>query len=205
MGQRDTRNHHANRRRRIELSAVDRANDKSEREERAPLAGYEAFYEISRSGKVFPRNSREVLIGGYHHSPFIRITVNGAVVTLQKAKAIADLRGAEAKANGAPFAADAVANAVPWWDGPKPTGHVEGLLKQVDCIGKQARIVVERDGHKLIRLLVRDPSQVVFIGGGEQTLTCGPQKPVRATVEFIPKSNAKLGTSGEVATIEFHR
>ena len=122
-----------------------------------------------------------------------------------KAKAIADLRGAEAKANGTPLAADAVANAVPWWDGPKPAGHVEGLLKQVDCIGKQARIVIEKDSHKLTRLLVRDPSQVVFIGGGERTLTCGPQKSVRAAVEFTPKMNPKLGTSGEVATIEFLR
>lgn len=122
-----------------------------------------------------------------------------------KAKAIADLRSAEAKANGTPLGADAVANAVPWWDGPKPSGHIEGMLKQVDCIGRQARIVIERDGHKLTRLLVPDPAQVVLIGAGEQKLTCGPQKSVRATVEFVPKSNPKLGTSGEVATIEFQR
>ncbi len=122
-----------------------------------------------------------------------------------KAKAIADLRSAEANANGTPLTGDVAANAVPWWDGPKPSGHVEGIFKQVDCIGKQARIVIERDGHKLTRLLVRDPSQVVFIGGGEQTLTCGPQKSVRATVEFTPRVNPKFGTSGEVATIEFHR
>ena len=122
-----------------------------------------------------------------------------------KATAIADLRAAEAKANGTPLAPDAVANAVPWWDGPKPSGRVEGTLKQVDCIGKQARIVIEKEGRKLTRLLVRDPAQVVFIGAGEQTLTCGPQKSVRAIVEFVPKSNPKLGTSGEVATIEFQR
>lgn len=122
-----------------------------------------------------------------------------------KSKAIADLRTAENKANGAPLAPESVANAVPWWDGPKPSGHVEGILKQVDCIGKQARIVIEKDGHKLVRLLVQDPSQVVFTGGGEQTLTCGVQKPVRATVEFVPKINPKFGTSGAVVTIEFHR
>jgi len=29
-------------------------------------------------------------VGGYHHSPFIRITVNGAVVTLAKEKAVAE-------------------------------------------------------------------------------------------------------------------
>ncbi len=122
-----------------------------------------------------------------------------------KAKAIADLRAAEAKANGTPVAAGAIANAVPWWDGPKPSGRVEGILKQVDCFGKQARIVIEKDGRKLTRLLVQDPTQVVFIGGAEQVLTCGPQRSLRAIVEFIPKSNPKLGTSGEVATIEFQR
>ena len=58
--------------------------------ERAPLAGYEELYEISRRGRVFARQGRAVLLGGYHHSPFIRITVNGAVVTLDKEKAIAD-------------------------------------------------------------------------------------------------------------------
>jgi hypothetical protein len=59
-------------------------------EPRAPLAGYEELYEISRSGRVFSRTTRAVLIGGYAHSPFIRITVNGAVVTLPKDKAVAD-------------------------------------------------------------------------------------------------------------------
>lgn len=55
-----------------------------------PLAGYEDLYEISRTGRVFSRKTRAVILGGYHHSPFIRITVNGAVVTLPKDKAIAD-------------------------------------------------------------------------------------------------------------------
>lgn len=67
-----------------------RAQKNSELEPRAPLAGYEDLYEISRSGRVFSRKTRAVLVGGYHHSPFIRITVNGAVVTLPKAKALAD-------------------------------------------------------------------------------------------------------------------
>lgn len=59
-------------------------------EERAPLAGYEDRYEISRAGRLYSRKTRAVLVGQYHHSPFIRLTVNGAVVTLSKEKAIAD-------------------------------------------------------------------------------------------------------------------
>ena len=90
MAQRDSRHHHANRRKKIETQNASRAQKNEELEERAPLAGYEELYEISRSGRVFSRTTRAVILGGYHHSPFIRITVKGAVVTLPKEKAIAD-------------------------------------------------------------------------------------------------------------------
>ena len=90
MGQRDDRHHHANRRRRSETQNASRAQKNDELEPRAPLAGYEELYEISRRGRVFSRQTRAVLVGGYHHSPFIRITVNGAIVTLSKEKAIAE-------------------------------------------------------------------------------------------------------------------
>lgn len=90
MAQRDSRHHHANRRRKLEIQNASRAQKNSELEARAPLAGYEELYEISRSGRVFSLTTRAVLVGGYHHSPFIRITVKGAVVTLSKEKALAD-------------------------------------------------------------------------------------------------------------------
>lgn len=89
MGQRDDRHHHANRRRRTEKESGGRAS-RDEREERAPLAGYEALYEITRSGRVYSRTTRDVLPSGYHHSPVIRIAVKGAIVTLPKNKAVAD-------------------------------------------------------------------------------------------------------------------
>jgi len=90
MGQRDSRQHHANRRHKLDEQNASRAQKNSELEERVPLAGYENLYEISRSGRVFSLKTRAVLVGGYHHSPFIRITVNGAVVTLNKEKVLAD-------------------------------------------------------------------------------------------------------------------
>jgi hypothetical protein len=90
MAQRDSRHHHANRRRKLEKENASRAQKNDELAERVPLAGYEELYEISRTGRVFSRTSRAVLLGGYHHSPFIRITVKGTVVTLDKEKAIAD-------------------------------------------------------------------------------------------------------------------
>jgi hypothetical protein len=90
MGQRDSKQHHANRRRKIQQAASNRARDLEDSEERAPLAGYESLYEISRSGRLYSRAKRAVMIGGYHHSPFIRITVHGKVVTLSKEKAVSD-------------------------------------------------------------------------------------------------------------------
>lgn len=89
MGQRDDRHHHANRRRRTEKESGGRVS-RDAREERAPLAGYEALYEITRSGRVFSRTTRVLLPGGYHHSPVIRIAVNGAIVTLPKDRAVAE-------------------------------------------------------------------------------------------------------------------
>jgi hypothetical protein len=90
MGQRDDRHHHANRRRRLEKASGGRARTSAERDARAPLAGYEALYEISRSGRIYSLTTRAVLVGGYHHSPVIRIAVNGTIVTLPKEKAVAD-------------------------------------------------------------------------------------------------------------------
>jgi hypothetical protein len=90
MGQRDSKHHHASRRLKTQQNLSARAREAEDAEERAPLAGYEELYEISRSGRVYSRATRAVMIGGYHHSPFIRITIKGAVKTLPKAKAIAD-------------------------------------------------------------------------------------------------------------------
>ena len=120
-----------------------------------------------------------------------------------KAEAVAELRAIEARANkGAPEARPGE-TVVPWWDGPKPEGRVTGILQQVDCIGKQARLLIDAGGGKKVRLLVPDPSAIAVLGGGLQSLGCGPQKPRRVAVEYFPKQNSRLATAGEVATIQF--
>jgi len=118
-----------------------------------------------------------------------------------KQEALAHVRQLEADYNhGAAKPSDAP---VPWWDGPKPSGKVRGTLRAVDCLGSQARLIVERDDHKMVRLLVADPSNVAIAGRGEQTLSCGKQTQRAVSIEYFPKVNARLGTAGEVATIEF--
>ena len=98
--------------------------------------------------------------------------------------------------------------AVPWWDdqkpdGSKPSGKLLGDLKQVDCLGKQARLLVQGADRKIVKLLVTDPQQIVITGGGDQALGCGIQKARRVAIEYFPKANSRLATVGEVATIEF--
>ncbi len=118
-----------------------------------------------------------------------------------KTEARAELHQAEAKYSEGN--AQPEGKVVPWWDGPKPGGSVSGNLKQVDCLGKLARLVVETSAGKTVRLLVSDPSKVAYSGSGEVALGCGVQKPRRVTIGYVPKANPKLGTAGEVATIEF--
>jgi hypothetical protein len=118
-----------------------------------------------------------------------------------KTQARAEVHALEAKANGGAPKSDA--KAVPWWEGPAPSGKLIGNLKQVDCLGKQARLLVEGADRKIVRLLVVDPGQIAISGGGEQSLGCGVQKARHVTIEYFPKANARLATVGEVATIEF--
>src|SRR5262249_741423 len=108
----------------------------------------------------------------------------------------------EAKySEGAPIGNDKIAQ---WWDGPKPEGRVSGTLKQVDCLPKQqARLSIEDDAHKLVKLLVADPSKVLYMGNGEVSMGCGVQKPRKVIIGYFPKANARLAPAGEVATIEF--
>ena len=118
-----------------------------------------------------------------------------------KAEARAEVHALEAKANGG--TAQPNANAVPWWDGPRPTGKIGGSLTQVDCLGSQARLIIVGDDRKTVKLLVADPAKVAIDGPGQITLGCGARKARRVVVQYFPKADARLGTVGEVAAIEF--
>jgi len=121
-----------------------------------------------------------------------------------KQKSMASIQAALDKANRErPAVPPSSGKVEQWWNGPRPDGKIQGVLRQVDCLGKQARLVIEGDNRKLTRLLVRDPAQI-FINGGEKSFVCGPQKPPRRVVaEYFAKPDAKLGTAGDVAVIEF--
>lgn len=121
---------------------------------------------------------------------------------LQKLKeqAQAHVHELEAKYNGN---SKPVADAVPWWDGTTAPDKIAGELTQVDCLGKQARLIVKRDDKKIVKLLVNDPGKIVISGGVSAQLGCGVQKPRRVTIAYFPKADTRLATAGEVATIQF--
>ena len=127
-----------------------------------------------------------------------------------KAEAIARIRAAEAKANGTPLDQETLAKAVPWWDGPNAPNRVEGTLRQVDCLGSQLRLVIDapdkttKAGKKTVRLLIADLSNIA-VKGDPVSFSCGVQKPRQITVDYVPKVDAKLGTSGMVAGLDLQR
>ncbi|HEV2689135.1 MAG TPA: hypothetical protein VGV35_11285 [Bryobacteraceae bacterium] len=91
-----------------------------------------------------------------------------------------------------------------WWEDMQGNASVEGVFERLDCLGKQARVVIYAADGKTVQLLVRDPSQIVIVSGGEKALRCGVQKPARkVVVQYLAKPDAKLKTTGEVTSIEF--
>lgn len=83
------------------------------------------------------------------------------------------------------------------WINPTGDAHVEGLLRQVDCGGKSARLHVFAQNSELV-LTVADPSKVVLRGarGVKTQFSCGPQPPTAIAVDYIAASR-------EVTAIEF--
>jgi hypothetical protein len=114
------------------------------------------------------------------------------------------IRAAEAKAKEGIEPLPAETQVVPWFETDQGSGKLEGMLQRVECSRGTARLVISGAGKKQTRLLVKDPSQIVIAGGGEQTLACGVQRPPRKVkVEFNPRKDAKALTEGDAQLIEF--
>lgn len=120
-------------------------------------------------------------------------------------EALARIREAENRANAQLNPGAQPAKVVDWWDGPRPSAKVSGLLERMECLKQGARLHI-RDGEGKVTVLhISDPSKIVLSGSGEMDLQCGPQKPARRVmIEYSPKPDARLGTAGEAAFIEFH-
>jgi tetratricopeptide (TPR) repeat protein len=87
----------------------------------------------------------------------------------------------------------------------EPRESFAGTLHQLDCMGASARIHVSA-GQRRLTFVIKDPGQVLIKtseGGATMDFTCGPQKPRKVTVEYVPTPDAKLGTAGVVRVLEF--
>ncbi len=93
-----------------------------------------------------------------------------------------------------------------WWDDPKPDAKLAGMLRRVDCLGKQLRLIVDVNG-KVTQILVKDPSKLAMEKGSEAVgasrLACGAQSPRKVEVEYFAKPDPKLNTIGEAAILRF--
>jgi uncharacterized protein YifN (PemK superfamily) len=91
-----------------------------------------------------------------------------------------------------------------WYHAGETGPSVQGVFARLDCLGNQARLVIQVAEGKTVQLLVADPSQI-NAGGDEKALACGPQKqPRQVVVHYTAKSDAKLNTVGVATAIEFH-
>jgi tetratricopeptide (TPR) repeat protein len=116
-----------------------------------------------------------------------------------KQEALERIREAEKKANQGGVEGKKIE---PWWEGP-PTQTLAGVLENVQCQGRRARLVVRDAAGKAVTLEIADPGKVVVLGaGGQQAqLSCGVQKPARRVkVEYTA---AAAGKAGEVVSVEF--
>ncbi len=93
---------------------------------------------------------------------------------------------------------------VEWWDDPRPKKKISGMLRQVECTGASARLIIEDSEGRRTQLLVRDSGKIVIMGGGQTTLQCGLQNPARpVAVEYFEETGASTKTVGEVSLVEF--
>jgi hypothetical protein len=91
-----------------------------------------------------------------------------------------------------------------WYQAGETGPSVQGVFARLDCLGQQARLVIQVAEGQTVQLLVPDPSQI-NAGGAEKAFACGPQKQSRqVVVHYNPKPDAKLHTEGVATTIEFH-
>ena len=90
-----------------------------------------------------------------------------------------------------------------WWSEEHGSATVDGILQRFECQGRLGKLVIDSAGGSALQLLVRNPAQITVSGGGA-ALACGPQRPARhVSVSYNPKVDKRLGTAGEVVSVEF--
>jgi tetratricopeptide (TPR) repeat protein len=92
----------------------------------------------------------------------------------------------------------------PSWENPKGDRKLEGTLKRIDCLGQAARFLVTAGGRD-VALYVARPGEVLLRNSTSVTFEfrCGAQQPRAVAIEYLARPDARLGTEGEITSIEF--
>jgi tetratricopeptide (TPR) repeat protein len=83
--------------------------------------------------------------------------------------------------------------------------RVEGIAKSLDCSAEVARLSV-LVGQNTITFALTEPDKIILKHDGNATFdfSCGPQKPLPISIEYVPVENpAAQGVAGVVRQIEF--
>jgi tetratricopeptide (TPR) repeat protein len=82
--------------------------------------------------------------------------------------------------------------------------RIEGVLGQIDCVGRVVRLHIITVNSKVF-ILLRDPGAVILKNAGSVStdLACGPANPRNVIVEYRANADPTYGTSGDAITIEF--
>ena len=79
---------------------------------------------------------------------------------------------------------------------------ITGRLIHIECRSGGNLVLELEDQTARTRLLLPDASKVKIEGGGALSFRCGAQSPARTlTAQYMPKTNALLGTVGEVESL----
>ena len=117
--------------------------------------------------------------------------------------ALAEVHAAEDAANKKMGGLKPGETVVPWWtdaDGQK----LSGTLTKIDCLKGPLRLTVKPDSGAAVQVVIRDQKNLTLKGTGEATFGCGVQKPVRkVNLVHNGKTDASLGTAGDVSMLEF--
>ncbi len=120
-----------------------------------------------------------------------------------KDQAAAEVHAAEAAANARLGGLKPGEKPVPWWTDPAGP-KVSGKLTRVDCLPGTLRLTVQPAAGLAVKLLIRDPNQLTVKGQTQAEFACGVQRtPRNINLVHNGKPDERLGTSGDVLTVEF--
>ena len=120
-----------------------------------------------------------------------------------KDSAAAEIHAAETAANARMGGLKSDRAPVAWWndtDGQK----LSATLTRVDCLAESLRLTLQPASGAPVKLLVRDTNKLSVKGAKEAQFACGVQKPARkVNLVHDGKPDAKLGTAGDILSVEF--